>query len=442
MARKIKFPLIMENDVKVRSLEALKENFDIYQVFTYYRSGKLLLWLKNIYLDEEADKVKNLDSTEDIPVLSRQLYEVFGLPYTAIDEEKAEKIQDRENRKKRLQEKTSNDEILERIDEVAFDNEELDMRLKEGCKEIFLCGEAFTIPVEFENVTYYGVNKPVVSLSTEWVDLDEKKIRFKDIKPDYSLIRNNRIKNGRKHFNDEYDNTVKVTDSKKVKQLYRKIVRQMQACYRKLSIQVLDAKGTKETRKISIALNDFCKLDKYEFEYQPSIHDVTDVAFDVCGRLAKSIIYYISSGDFYNCPKFNEKYNEFKKGNSFDCCCYHMCFCVEKNHSYSRKLSDYKGMNKVVALRFVFFFLYCLTVDVYSHGNSGAQRLTKACELALCMKLSEDEVLDLVTVLLIINGLQESSKEQFKTKTVWDNFNCVLNCGYNPLPEEEKPTDT
>ena len=45
MGKRAKFPLDMGNDVKVRSIEELKENFNAEKVTEYFLNGKLLTWL-------------------------------------------------------------------------------------------------------------------------------------------------------------------------------------------------------------------------------------------------------------------------------------------------------------------------------------------------------------------------------------------------------------
>lgn len=64
MAKKVRFPLVMPDGAEVRSLEELKEHFDLEKVVEYYNTGTLLIWLENHYYFEEAEKICNLSSTE------------------------------------------------------------------------------------------------------------------------------------------------------------------------------------------------------------------------------------------------------------------------------------------------------------------------------------------------------------------------------------------
>ena len=46
----IKFPLKMANGALVRTIEELRENFDIVSVLTYYKDGRLVKWFKVIII--------------------------------------------------------------------------------------------------------------------------------------------------------------------------------------------------------------------------------------------------------------------------------------------------------------------------------------------------------------------------------------------------------
>ncbi len=60
MARKIRFPLKMTNGTEVRTIEELRAYFDLTAVLGYYADGKLVTWLRDRYLDSEADKIEAL----------------------------------------------------------------------------------------------------------------------------------------------------------------------------------------------------------------------------------------------------------------------------------------------------------------------------------------------------------------------------------------------
>lgn len=75
MAKLIKFPLEMANGAKVRTLEDLKEHYDIASVIKYYKDGRLLRWLKSNYQDEIAE---NLQESEKQSL--RNIFSVLELP--------------------------------------------------------------------------------------------------------------------------------------------------------------------------------------------------------------------------------------------------------------------------------------------------------------------------------------------------------------------------
>jgi TPR repeat protein len=162
MAKKVKFPLMMADGAQVRTLEELREHFDLAAAVGYYTSGKLLTWLRDRYYEGEAEKVAALDiSAGDF---KKRLCEIFGAAYEddAADSVDLEAVARRDERLKRLRIFTADDEILAAVDSVAFSQEDLADLLDKDVSPIYLCGELFVIPSSKENVTYIGVNNPKV----------------------------------------------------------------------------------------------------------------------------------------------------------------------------------------------------------------------------------------------------------------------------------------
>ena len=137
MARKIRFPLKMKNGAEVRTLDELKENFDLESVLGYYVSGQLVTWLRNYYYDDIADKVEAFDKDSDD--ISKQLCETLGVEYVendlTVDEVKA-KI-DRENLLKQLS--------PEQIKCLATNQEELEKLYFTGIQTIYLAFGEFKL---------------------------------------------------------------------------------------------------------------------------------------------------------------------------------------------------------------------------------------------------------------------------------------------------------
>ena len=190
MAKKIKFPLEMSNGEQVRTLDELKENFDIESVVGYFNDGRLLNWLQARYYDEEADKISAL--SKDDPQLQKKLCDIFGVESKG-EEIDVEEIANRQERLNRLKQYTDDKEILERVDLVAFNQEDLGDLLDEEKPLIYLCHNKFIIPLRETHKTYIGIGKAVAVIrSKEIVDFEEKHIKFKDVV-----------------FDDDYENLIK-----------------------------------------------------------------------------------------------------------------------------------------------------------------------------------------------------------------------------------------
>ena len=180
MAKKIRFPLEMEQGVEVRSLEELRDKFSLARMLVYVSNGKLITWLRDRYVDDIADAIEAL-AIEDID-LAKKVSAIFDVPYdeqTAIDMEKSEA---RNRRLGMLKEYTMERRFLDAIDSVAFTQDEVYDLLDEDMKTIFLCGEKFSIPLSKKGMTYIGVNKPVVIVdSKQEVNWQEKSIALIDV---------------------------------------------------------------------------------------------------------------------------------------------------------------------------------------------------------------------------------------------------------------------
>ena len=178
MAKKIKFPLKLADGTEARTLDELKEHFDIESVVGYFSDGRLLNWLRSRYYDDEADKVEQL--TKDDPQLHKKLCEIFGVE--SEEEVDPEEIARRQERLNRLKQYTDDKEIFERVDQVAFDQEDLSDLLDEDISLIYLCANRFTIPLRVTHKTYVGIGKAVAVIrSNKIVDFDALNIEFKKV---------------------------------------------------------------------------------------------------------------------------------------------------------------------------------------------------------------------------------------------------------------------
>ncbi len=163
MARKIRFPLRMKNGTEVRTLDELKENFDLESVLGYFTDGKLQTWLADRYYDEKAEAVAGLSA--DTPDLNAKLCEILEVEYKAeADETDLEYIRRRNEKLKILGAVTADQDILKNIDLVAMDQDELYDILYESPENVYLYGEKFEIPFGRKNICYLGINMPLVIL--------------------------------------------------------------------------------------------------------------------------------------------------------------------------------------------------------------------------------------------------------------------------------------
>ena len=175
MAKKIRFALEMDNGVEVRSLEEFKNNFSLARVVGYLEDGKLMIWLRDRYADEIADKVEQLN-LDDVD-FGRQICEIFDVSYDENMEKEFEREAERLERIKRLKQITTEKKYLEVIDNVAFDQDELYDLLDDDQDMIYLCGEKFSIPLSKAGVRYIGINEPTVVIDTKVeVNWEEKRI--------------------------------------------------------------------------------------------------------------------------------------------------------------------------------------------------------------------------------------------------------------------------
>ncbi len=171
MAKRVKFPLDMGNEIMVRDIDELKANYNAEKVTEYFLNGKLLIWLEDRYYDEEAAQVKSLAvSSGNDPAVG--LGRIFGIEISG--EINVEMLKIRNERLAKLREITSDDEIISNVDLVAFDQEELSDLLDEKKQTIYLFGDKFRLPISVKNVRYIGVNSPTITISgNEEIDLEE-----------------------------------------------------------------------------------------------------------------------------------------------------------------------------------------------------------------------------------------------------------------------------
>lgn len=188
----VKFPLKMSDGTSVRTLEELREHFDLEAVLGYYSNGRLIKWLEDRYYDEEARAVRGMDSASEN--FKKKLCEILGVIYSEKTDGGLDlgDIVKNNERRERLKKYTTDDSILAMAASVAFTQSELDNLLKrldileadnDGNKIIYICGEHFIIPANIGGIIYKGVNNPEVEFDGEVV---ESGIDLQDLKFDIS----------------------------------------------------------------------------------------------------------------------------------------------------------------------------------------------------------------------------------------------------------------
>lgn len=183
MAKKIRFSLEMENGTEVRELDELKENFSLERILYYIDNGRLFTWLRDRYHDDVAEQIQELD--KDNPDYNKKLCEIFEVEYDESAAEDMEKAAERARKLGLLREYFDDGSYASKIDSMAFEQDDLYDLLDDGITEIYLCGERFSVPLGKKGISYIGVNKPTVVISSKTaIDFSEKDITFTNIKFD------------------------------------------------------------------------------------------------------------------------------------------------------------------------------------------------------------------------------------------------------------------
>ena len=182
MARKIRIPLNMPNGSKARTIEELRENFDLNTVLGYYADGTLTEWLEMRYYDVEVSKIKELNSKNaGFPF---ELCNVLGVEL-AVSDENAEFDEEYLNRRSKklsmIKQITDDADMINNVDSVAFNQEDLLDALDLGKKSIYLVQGDFTVPLSVADITYIGIDNPsVVIRAVDNVNFKEKNIEFRN----------------------------------------------------------------------------------------------------------------------------------------------------------------------------------------------------------------------------------------------------------------------
>lgn len=187
MAKKIRFPLHM-NGVDVRTIEELREHFDLESVLGYFINGKLVTWLRDHYYDNEAKAVEALSA--DDSELNERITSILGVCMS--EDMMSININDIQRRTEKialLRQLTDDEDLIAKVDAIAFNQEDLEDIQKNGIKEIYLCKGKFTISVNQTSFTYTNLFNPTVSFigeDTQYV-MGNRYYNGDGIKKDYKI---------------------------------------------------------------------------------------------------------------------------------------------------------------------------------------------------------------------------------------------------------------
>ena len=247
--KKIKLPLEMANGVMVtKSLEELKANWDLEKVVEHFVTGKLITWLNDRYYTDLAEQVQKITAIG--AEAQKQLCAVFGMEFKQDEVVDAEAVSERKRKLDLVRQYTSDDEILENVDSVAFEQDDLGDLLRKGVEKIYLFKNKFNVPINIKNKYYVGLGDVEVIISSG------KYINFKELGIVFENIR----------FDTEYQEIIKKS-SKKVGD----IIKLGKYGGEEVEWQVLDVKDGRAL-----------VLSKYGLDAKPYNETLTDVTWETC----------------------------------------------------------------------------------------------------------------------------------------------------------------
>lgn len=179
MAKKLRFPLIMDNGVEVRTPEELKNNFSPLKIMEYKENGKLVTWLRD---RNEGILAEKIDSIGDEGNVLKKICEILDIPCTGEMYSEVEKALEKNKNLERLREYADGEKYLDKTDIIAFNQQGLYDLLNKGIKTIYLFGDSFSVPLGAKGVSYIGINNPIVVIKSEKpVNFCKKNISFTNI---------------------------------------------------------------------------------------------------------------------------------------------------------------------------------------------------------------------------------------------------------------------
>ncbi len=179
----------MKDGVMVRTLEELQGNFDVEKLIGHLLSGKLHTWLKDRHYEEQFAKIKSIDATSEMVLVKMCKALEIDMENTKNDIGVSE-IAKRQERIKIIRQYTDEKDVIDRIDNVAMNQTELNSLLNRAADRVYLYGEEFHVaPDTLKNVIFVGINNPTIIIQTEvLVDFDEINVHIQGCRFDTKYL--------------------------------------------------------------------------------------------------------------------------------------------------------------------------------------------------------------------------------------------------------------
>lgn len=184
MPRIINFPLKLKDDFPVRSMEELRQHFDLHKIIGYFIDGRLLTWLQSRSYSEQAEMVRTLNKND--AQLALKLCQIFQINYDDDIKLDMSSVAEKNKRLTILRQYTSDKKILSQVEQIAFNQDDLNSLIDEGkVNNIYLCNNSFVIPCNVENKHYTGIGKVEAFIkSHQIIDFASLNIFFTNIQFD------------------------------------------------------------------------------------------------------------------------------------------------------------------------------------------------------------------------------------------------------------------
>lgn len=179
MSKKIKFPLILKENQSVRTLEELRKFADVVKLYEYFINGKLVIWLLDRYYSTEAELIRKLNK-DDSDILVK-ICNVLGVDVPEDIDKFNNDLKNNEQYVKKinaLKQVVVDEAILSKVEDIAFDQKELEDIIKKRKNIIYLFNNNFYILEVAPESEFIGIGSNV-NITVDDVDsLHKKKIKI------------------------------------------------------------------------------------------------------------------------------------------------------------------------------------------------------------------------------------------------------------------------